>query len=334
MEKLIEKLILNSKASQLACIEIHNKPIFPFRYEVCTILNINSWELLLKAFIIKNHPEVKVINTDNTTKPFDECLAFVNSTLGKGFAVSKESIQKIYQYRCNVIHFYQDDIEVLLFSLLGKNILLYHEFLKTQFDIDIADETNLILLPIGFKSPVSPIDFLSNVSKTQESTIAVQEFVQSIVESTNTISQFGLDESILYSFKMSLINENRIKNADIVAAISKEGKSSILVQNVLSNYHITEDENETGVKKVKIEEDSLFKTVYTLTHDQVKRRCHKLFSDYKQNQTFYKIMKSLKDNPDFHKKRYLDIQKQKGGYRDFYTEKVFFELSKHYKNRK
>jgi len=35
MEEIINALIQNSKSSQLACIEIHNKPIFPFRYEVC-----------------------------------------------------------------------------------------------------------------------------------------------------------------------------------------------------------------------------------------------------------------------------------------------------------
>jgi hypothetical protein len=222
MEKTINALIQNSKSSQLACIEIHNKPIFPYRYEVCIMLNISSWELLLKAFILKFHPHVKVINADGTTKPFDECLSYVSSQLGKDFTVIKENIEKLYEYRCNVIHFYSDNIDVLLYSLLSKNVYSYHDFLMKYFGIDIANEANLILLPIGFKSPLSPIDFLSNDSQIKNSSKAVQSFVKSIVKSTEILNEEGLEDSILYSFKMSLINESRIKNADVIAAITKD----------------------------------------------------------------------------------------------------------------
>ena len=331
MEDLLEKLLKNSKSSQLACIEIHNKPIFPFRYEVCAILNINSWELLLKSLIIKEYPKVKIINDDGTTKPFYECLSFVASELGKDFSVAYQNIDKIYEYRCNIIHFYQDDIDVLLFSLLSKNILLYHDFLLTHFGIDIANEINLVLLPIGFKRPASPIDFLSNDSKIQKSSKAVQKFVKSIIKSTEQISAEGLDDSILYSFKMSLINENRIKNADIIAAITKDKKKSALaVENVIGRFALTDNESEEGVKKIKIEEETLFKKVYTQTHDQVIKTSRKLFSDFLQNNKFNKIMHGLKDKPTYHKKRYLDIQKEAGGYKDYYTEKVYDVLARYY----
>ena len=170
---------------------IHNKPLFPFRYEVCTILNINSWELLLKAFILKYHSDIKVIYEDGTTKPFDECLKFTNSMLGKEFLISYENISKIYEYRCHIIHFYQDNITSLLLPLLSKNILLYHDFLLKYFDINIAEEIDLILLPIGFNRPVSPIDFLSNKSELSKSSDAVQTFVKSIMKSTELITHEG-----------------------------------------------------------------------------------------------------------------------------------------------
>lgn len=331
MDKLIDKLVSNSKSSQLACIEIHNKPIFPFRYELCVIVNINSWELLLKAFILKNYTEVKVILDNGTTKPFDECLGFVASQLGKEFTVIKENIEKLYEYRCNMIHFYQEDIDILLFSLLSKNVLLYHEFLLKYFNIDIAKETNLILLPIGFKKPTSPIDFLSNESLIKESSKAVQTFVKSIIKSSETILEEGLEDSILYSFKMSLINENRIKNADVIAAITKdESKASVKVESLIGKFALTNDDKEEGVKKVKIDEETLFKTLYTQTYEQVLKTCRKMFSNFIQNARFNKLMNAIKGNPTFHKKRYLDINKQTGGYKDYYTEKVYDELAKHY----
>lgn len=331
MNEIIDKLLKNSKSSQLAVIEIHNKPIFPFRYEVCAILNINAWELLLKAFILKHRPEIKVINEDGTTKPFEECLGFVASELGKSFSVARQNIEKIYEYRCNIIHFYQDDIDVLLLALLSKNILLYHEFLLKYFEIDIANETNLILLPIGLKKPASPIDFLSNKSAIEQSSEAVQIFVKSIMRSTKEIYEEGLEDSILFSFKMALINENRIKNADIVAAITKDSnKAAVSVENITGKFILTDDPTEEGVKKVKIDEENLFKTLYTESYDAVSNKCRAIFSDFRANSAFNRRLKVLKDDPKFHKRRYLNLSNPRGGSKDYYTAKVYEELAKYY----
>jgi effector-binding domain-containing protein len=335
MDEIINALIQNSKSSQMACIEIHNKPIFPFRYEVCIILNISAWELLFKAFILKYHPEVKVINADGTTKTFDECLNYVSSLLGKNFTVTKENIQKLYEYRCNVIHFYTDNIDILLYSLLSKNVLSYKDFLLKHFGIDIANETNLILLPIGFKTPLSPIDFLSNDSRIKKSSEAVQEFVKSIIKSTRIIEKEGLEDSIFYSFNMSLINESRTKNADVVAAITKDKKKSAIgIDNVIEKFVLADDENEEGVKKVTIDEETLFKSYYTETFGQVVQNSRKIFSDFKQNSQFHAIMRSLKNKPKFHRKRYLNILNKSGSSQDYYSKKIYEELEKHYTKKK
>lgn len=44
-----EMLLENSISAALASIEIYNKPDFKYREQSFTILNINAWELLLKA---------------------------------------------------------------------------------------------------------------------------------------------------------------------------------------------------------------------------------------------------------------------------------------------
>jgi hypothetical protein len=53
-----------------------------------------------------------------------------------------------------------------------------------------------------------------------------------------------------------------------------------------------------------------------------------------QGAKFNKIMKSIKDNPDFHRKRYLDIVKKSGVGQDFYSNKIFEELGKNYTLKK
>lgn len=331
MEHLIKPLIDNSKSAMLSCVEMHNKPMFPYRYQVCSILSINSWELLLKAYIFQNHPEVNIILEDGTTKQFEECLRCVSSNVGKSFRAAEENISKLYEFRCNMIHFYEENISPLLFSLLYKNVLFYNEFLKTHFNIDLSEETNLMLLPIGFKPMATPVDFLRPESELAESSPAIQDFIKSIIKSTEQLHSEEIEEPILMGFKMAVINENRIKNADIVAAISKDGsKAKVAVENVLGHVKITDSET---AKKVSINEESLFKTIYILNHYSVVKRARELFKNFKQNQEFNKIMQSVKNNPTYHKYRYLNMIEQKGMGQDWYTSAVFDELSTHYEKK-
>jgi hypothetical protein len=203
--------------------------------------------------------------------------------------------------------------------------------LLEQFDVDIADEANLVLLPIGFKKPISPLDFLSNKSGIQSSSTAVQSFVKSIIESTETIENAGLDDSIFFSFKMALMNESRIKNADVVAAITKDkSNASINVENVIDKFILVTDESTEGVKHVKIDEESLFKTIYTLAYPEVFKKCKEYFIDFKQNKEFHDLLNKLKKNPNLYKKRYANVLKPTN-YQGFYSEKIFEELGRHYK---
>jgi hypothetical protein len=329
-KNITDGLIDNSKSAIYAAIEIHNKPIFPYRYEVCSILVVNGWELILKAFIAINHPEIKIIDKDGISKPFDECNDFVLSKIGKGFRIIYENIKLIYEYRCQVIHFYGDKIDIILYSLLSKNVILYYEFLLHYFGLDISNETNLHLMPIGFKRPISPIDFICNTSELEKSSKHVQDFVKGIVESISAMNDEGIEDSILTTYKMSLLNENRIKNADIVAAISKNSNdATISVDNVLGRMELTNDD---AAKKVKVDEESIYNKIYTETYHDIVQESKKRFSDFVMNAKFNKAMKELKGDPKFHKVRFLDIKKQTGS-KDYYTVGVYDELAKHFTNR-
>lgn len=328
MNTISESLIDNSKSAIIGCVELHNKPIFPYRYEICVILAINGWELLLKAFIAEYHPNVKLIKKDKTTKSFEECLAFVSSQLGKDFLVANENLSKLYDYRCHIIHFYKSEIDSLVYALLHKSIMLYNSFLKQYFNFDLADETNLMLLPIGFKPFATPVDFLSKNTSANNAPLAVQTFVNNIIEATTHLFDNGVEDSILTGFNIAAINENRIKNADIIAGITKDkDKASLTINNVLESIQISDDET---VKKIAIEEETLFKTIYTLKFYDVVKQARELYSDFKQNAKFNKIIKEVKTNPSIHRKRFLDVVNKSGVGQDYYSPKVFEVLNEHY----
>lgn len=332
MEQLVDNLVENSKSAMIAAIEVHNKPVFPYRYEITTVLVINAWELILKAFIISNYPDVVVIKDDGTTKPFEECVRFVSGKLGNDFNVIQESIDKIYEYRCNCIHFYSGDLEVIIFSLLRPNVIFYASFLNDNFGVDIADETNLILLPIGFRKPISPVDFIINKSIVEESSPAIKEFMKSIVNSSQKLIDSGVEESILVDYRMSVINEKRIKNADIIAGITKDRtEATIHVETVLGNINLTDDEN---AKKIIIEEESLFKKIYTETYQDIVKFGSEKIDNFKKNKEFNELMIRFKGNSKYHRKRYLDFVNQKGGSKDYYSKLIYKELEKYYENIK
>lgn len=328
MDGITEALLENSKAAIMGCIEIHNKPNFSYRYEVCTILAINGWELLLKAYINENCPDIRIIRKDNTSKPFLDCLSIVSSKTGKDFRPTDENLKRLYDFRCHIIHFYKDSLDSIIYSLLSMSVTFYNDFSKLHFNVDLTESSNLILLPIGFKPLLSPIDFLSNKSEIEKSSLFVQDFIKSIITSTETLHAEGLRDSIFSSFNMAVVNENRVKNADIIAGITKDSsESKLTVPNILSDVIITDDVN---AKKIRIEEQSLFLTKYKLTYSDVVDDCRILYSDFKQNAKFNRIMSDLKSNDNYHKKRYLDIINKTGSGKDFYSSDIFNELEKHY----
>lgn len=245
-----KSLVKNSKAAIFAALEIHNKPVFAYRYEVVVILFINAWELLLKAYIYKYQKTVKLFFKDGKTKPFLDCLGCVTSNLDKNYKVLEENLIQIYKFRNEISHFHTEDLDILIFSLLNKNIILYKKFMFEFFNIDISSESNLILMPIGFKKPFSPVDFLSNESFISKSSKYVKDFIGEILESTAKLKSEGIEESILVEYNMSLINEKRIKNADIIAGINNEKNTelNLIINNIIKKPLLSNDVKATLVK--------------------------------------------------------------------------------------
>jgi hypothetical protein len=154
-------------------------------------------------------------------------------------------------------------------------------------------------------------------------------FLASVADSSNKLKDQQIEDSILINFTLSLSNENRIKNADLIAAITKEPtENTIVIENHLDGVKLTDSEDG---KKIKIEEHTLFHTVYTMRYEDVIKKCREIFSDFKQNIEFNKLMKEIKNNPNLHRMRPFDIYNPDKGGKDYYSVKIIDELSKHYK---
>jgi hypothetical protein len=225
---IAKNLINNSVSGMFSAIEIHNKPTIKYRYEMVVLLVLNSWELLLKGYLYKHHKDIKLFSKDGITKPFENCINIVNQKLGKEFNAINENLSVLYEYRNQVAHFYIEELDPIIFSLISKNILFYSEFLRKYFKIDLCQESDLILLPIGFKRPTSPIDYISTASFNEKSSPEVKAFLQTLIDATQRLNDNKIDETIFVDFKMNLINVNRVTNADLIAGIDNSRPNKLV----------------------------------------------------------------------------------------------------------
>lgn len=326
---LVKSLIRNTESALLSSIEIHNKPVFSYRYEVSVILLINAWELALKAYIykfLKN--KVKLIFEDGTTKPFLECLGCVKSNLKKEFFMETESIEALFDYRNNIIHFYGQKMDSVVFSLLQKNILLLSNFIKKYFKVDLSKKTDLILLPLGFKKVISPVDFLSNDSYTQNSSQEVKDFLNKIIERVDRLKKAGIEDSILVTYRMNIENVNRVKNADIIAAIDNQNEQKNKIQ--INKFQFSNDPN---ARKLKIDsDDEIFKTIFTESRSMTSKYMRENFI-CKIDKKYYKIRKEFEDDPNLFRFRLsYPSQPEKGGM-PFFSKQIYKAFEKFYKRK-
>ena len=174
--------------------------------------------------------------------------------------------------------------------------------MEEHFGEKLYETANLILLPIGFTKPMSPLDFISNQSAAKECSAEVKAFLESIKKSSDCLQKQGIDDSIIVNYSIGLVNESRIKNADLTAAINNalpQG-NAIAVYNVISAANLT---NDPSAKLVRLSEESIFNDIFTESYYDVIKAAREKFTDFVQNAHFNEVMRAIKKDPNIARTR-------------------------------
>ena len=83
----------------------------------------------------------------------------------------------IENYRNHVTHFYCEELEPYIFMLVARSVLNYVDFIKLYFGKDIMTDEGLFIMPLGFKLPFRPEDFLSNNVARYASSEETKKFI-------------------------------------------------------------------------------------------------------------------------------------------------------------
>ena len=311
--KNISKILLDSsQAALLAGIEIHNKPNISYRYQTSIILIINAWELVLKAFVYKYIGKNKIYedkdkkHTIRFTYALDIVRQKINAEKGNSeFEAVSKNLYLLNDYRNDIAHFGNVEIDTIVFMLLSKAVLNYDVFVKEYFNKDIANNNNLVILPIGFRLPIDPVDYLRKRTEKEPNS-----FVKNVIDTIKELNNKNIKETIVVGFDFTMISAKKIENADIIAAINNINSEI----SVIKEYRLTDDPNAPEVRAVEL--------YPPLSYADVQNKVKEKRPDIKINRAFQTIMNDIKQDKKLCKISYLDPITKKGSKKCLYVESV------------
>lgn len=322
-------LIKNSIAAYFAAIELHNKPNISYRYETVTLLMMNAWELALKAYIKKHIKNRSIFTKDGYTISADKALDHVNEHLNSirpnSFTAVKKNIEEIEKYRNGITHFYCEQLEPYIFMLVARSALNYVDFMKTNFSKDIMEDEGLFIMPLGFKLPFKPEDFLSDKVAKYAASKEAKEFIRDIVSVIRNLKDEGIEDSIVLGFDIYLESVKKASNSDILAAITSIDDADATFAKTI-NARFSNDAN----AQVYNMSDQEFRSIWKYTHSDVLSWCKENIRGFKQDKIFNTIKRQLKNDINCVYTRRLDSKNTRSASQDFYTDLAFERIKEDY----
>ena len=324
-------LLKNAISAYFAAIEIHNKPNIQYRYETVTLLMMNAWELVLKAFIRKYIKGKSIFETDKEhTISFGKAIAYISEYINKqkpkSFVAVQKNLEEIEKYRNGIVHFYCEELEPYIFMLIARSALNFVDFVKTYFDKDIMQDDGLFIMPLGFKLPFRPEEFLSNNSAKYVAGKETQEFINSIVNTIKELDNDGIDDSIVLGFDIYLESVKKAKNSDILAAITTVENADVTLAKV-TNFKFTNDPN----AQIFNMNDDEFRKIWKHTYQDLVAWCRSNIEKFKQNTEFNKYKREIEKDINCAYTRKLDNMSQSSPSKTFYTDLALEKIKSKYK---
>jgi hypothetical protein len=300
--------------AMLAAIEIYNKPNFPYREEAFSVLAVNAWELLLKAYWLKvNDNDLQSLyvmqpvkkadgslgkrmqpKLTRSSNPLTHSVDYVAEKLVERKSLERtawSNIQAIIAVRDTAIHFYNksDAIAAVIYELCAASTRNFFDIAKAWFYVDL-DKFSWFLMPLAFVKPDQMAEALI-VSKEEKNLLAfVNEL--SVATGGQDHSQFAIEVKLNF--------------------VKAKGANAIDVA-------LTKDQNAVPV----IFTEEQIKQRWPLTYQQVMDRSRERYVDFKANAQFNSMMNAAKADPKFSMKRELDPGNPKTSKKYFFSNAIF-----------
>ena len=312
---LVDKAILAAVSS----IEIYNKPDFKYREETFAILMANAWELLLKAKVLKDSGEnfdVLVVR-DNEGNPkltrsqnprTHEALYLARKLKDSGASNLGETtlanIELLIEVRDNAIHFVNLDLHFSrrVQDIGTASLKNFMELAVDWFGVDFS-RFNFYLMPISFYHGFEAAQPITISGYTEQ----MKRFLQFVAEQEKAHESAAIDgQQVTVCIKTEFV---RSQSADALPIRMTNDPSAPVMQ---------------------LKEEDVRKR-WPLTYDDVVARCRNRYSDFKTDEKFNRLKRTLEaEGHRYCFERYLDPAHPRPPRKKFYSPDVIVEFDKHY----
>lgn len=332
-KQVLFNLKKNAYSAFSSAIEIHNKPNIEYRYENVTILLLNAWELILKAFVRK-YTRKSIFKVNDYTISIDEAIGITKQYLIEKGLIRKyvayfDNVELLEKYRNSNVHFYNEKgLDGVMFSLIAKNTLDFNQFCMDFFNEDPIGKNNLTILPIGFKLPFNPEQYLSMKNSAYSSNKEIKNFMDKILVRIKDLNDQNIEESLVIGFDVYLSSVKKISNSDLIVAIDQEN----------SDYNVkigkkVEFSNEPGATKVYLSDDDILNN-YPLSYEDVWKGCKNQNPNFKKDNQFQNLINRIKNNKQYCFERKHYPGREKSAVTRMYSKDAIDYVIKNYKTKK
>ncbi|MDR2117504.1 MAG: DUF3644 domain-containing protein [Planctomycetaceae bacterium] len=322
MKARSKELIDRAISAMLGAIELYNKPNFPYRMETFAILAINGWELLLKAkWLDENQNKLKSLYVYERRKnkngkqsgkeyikktragtPFTHAIDWLAKKLYEqkklDIAVF-QNLQGLIEIRDASIHFYtvSQDFNIRLYEYGAACVKNFIAVLSEWFKRELS-ELGLHLLPLVFLNLPAQVEGL----------------------------QFNVEETALLRFLDNLDKTQSNPDATYSVTVNVEIKFTKSKAKDALGVHITNDPN---APEVRLTEEQI-KEKYPWDYKTLTDKCRDRYSNFKTDNKYHKVRKSLMNNEKLGMIRYLDPNNEKSQKKPFFNPNILQEFDKYY----
>lgn len=145
-----ERLLDKSQEAFVLAIELFNRPTIKYRVEGCAFFLCNAWELMLKAYLIKQNGYRSIFypGKEQRTLSLEDC---VKKVMTNDKDPVRANIESITELRNTGTHFIVEEYEITYGPIFQANIRDYDERIRAYHAIEICDRIpdNYLVLSVN-----------------------------------------------------------------------------------------------------------------------------------------------------------------------------------------
>ena len=222
MISLPDKLIEKSKEAFLVAIELYNKPTIRYRVEGFSMFICNAWELMLKAYMIKQYGENSIYYKNHP----DRTLA-LNDCIKKVFTNDKDplrlNLEKIIELRNTSTHLITEEYEMVYVPLFQSCVINFDNKMREFHDVDLTEivPQNFLTLSVSMKA-LSETDFAAKYPEAiVNKFLGLKNSIDDIASKTN--------EKFAITININHYQTKNPKLADSVYRIARDGETPVAI---------------------------------------------------------------------------------------------------------